>query len=111
MVPVFDVGRIIVFAKALLIGAAIWMAFKIFIIGVATVLIPIAVYKGLEMMTEQSLDLINDQMTSPQWSANLVEFTGLAAWLADTLKFQACFQLLASFVVARFMLTLIKKGS
>jgi len=111
MIPVFDVGRIITFVKGLLVVGFLAAAAKLFFIGIITILVPIAIYKGLTMMMEQTMSLISDQMTNPVWSANFVQLTDLAGWLADCMRFQACFQLLASFIVARFMLTLVKKGS
>ena len=110
MIPVFDVGRIITFIKGLFVLAFVFGAFKLFMVTIVTVLLPIAIYKGLTMMMEQTLSLISDQMQNPAWDANLVQLSGLAGWLGDCFQFQACFQLLSSFIIARFMLTLIKKG-
>jgi len=110
MIPVFDFSRIIGFAKTILLTIAVWTAFKVLIIASITVLVPFAIYKAFTLVGEKSLAFISSQMVGDAWQGTFIQLTGLAGWMGSRLQLQACFQILATFVVMRYVLSIFHKG-
>lgn len=79
-------------------------------IGLITVLVPWALYKSFNAVGEKFLAFVNVYLDGSAYQSTVVEFTDLAAWMAQRLQLQTCFQILATFVVMRFVLGFFHKG-
>ncbi|WP_035240945.1 hypothetical protein [Desulfobacter vibrioformis] len=108
--PVFDLSRIIGLIKSILITIFVWKAFKALMLGLTTVLVPWALYKSFNTVGEKVLEFVNVYFDGSAYQSTVVEFTDLAAWIAQRLQLQTCFQILSTFIVMRFVLGFLHKG-
>ena len=109
-IPVFDLSRVIGWVKTAAADVVKWLALRALILGVVGTLVPIAIYKGFMLIQEQLITYVSSQMNFGDiWNGTMVQLTGLAAWLADKLEFQACFTLLATALSFRFVLGFFKR--
>lgn len=109
MIPVFDFSRVISWVKTVLLVVFLWTAFKALVIGAIAVLIPYAIYKSWGLVAEKTMEFMSTMVAGQPWEGTFVELTGLAGWLGERLQLQACFQILASFVIMRYALSFFKK--
>ena len=109
MVPVFDFSRVIGFVKTVLIVTLVWTAFKTLVIGAIAVLVPYAIYSSWGFISEKVIEFGNSIVAGGAFEGTYIQLTGLAGWMAERLQLQACFQILASFVVMRYTLSFFKK--
>ena len=110
MIPTFDVGRVITFVKTIMIVTILWAAFKALLIGAISILVPFAIYKAFNLMAQKSYEFGNTLTTGTAWEGAYIDLVGLGAWMGERLQLQACFQILASFVVIRYTLSFFKKS-
>ena len=110
-IPVVDITRIIEWIKNAGADLVKWLAFRAFLLAIVSTVVPIAIYSGWLLIQEKLVTYTQSQMTSgDMWSGTMVELTGLGAWLADKLQFQACFSVLATAVAFKFVLGFFHKG-
>jgi len=110
MIPVFDFSKIISFAKSILLTIILWTAFKALMIALITVLVPWAIYKSYTFAGEKFIKFVSTYLSDSAYEGTFVQLTGLAAWIAERIQLQACFQILATFVVMRFVIGFFHKG-
>ena len=110
MLPVFDFSRVIGFVKSVILAIIIWTAFKALAITLVTVLVPWAIYKCYTMIGEKLMAFVSQFLAGSEFESTFVQLTGFAAWIAERLQFQACFQIMATFVVMRFVIGFFHKG-
>tara|TARA_B100000614_G_scaffold258195_1_gene279833 strand:+ start:956 stop:1288 length:333 start_codon:yes stop_codon:yes gene_type:complete len=110
MIPVFDVSRLIGFAKNILFAIFLWTAFKALLITLVTVLVPWAIYKCYTMVGEKFMAFVGTFLADSAYEGTFVQLTGMGAWIAERLQLQTCFQILATFVVMRFVIGFFHKG-
>lgn len=109
MIPVVDLTRIIEWVKNAAVDVIKWAALRVLIIGAVSTLVPLAIYKGWSVISEQILSVVADQAAVQNWSGTMVELTGLGAWIGVRLKIVECFQVLSTFLALKFTLGFIKK--
>lgn len=108
--PVFDLSRILGILKTIAITIFVWKAFKVLMIGLITVLVPWALYESVNLVGEKFVSFLSTYLDGSAYESTFVQFTGLAAWMAERLQLQACFQILSTFVVMRYVLSFFHKG-
>ncbi len=109
MIPVFDLSRVVGWVKTVLLVAFLWAAFKALVIAAITILVPFAIYKSFTLVAEKTVEFGNSLTTGTAWEGTYVELVGLAGWMGERLQLQACFQILASFIMIRYALSFFKK--
>jgi hypothetical protein len=108
--PVFDVSRVIGWVKTAAADVAKFMALRLLLIGLVSVLVPWAIYKAFLLISEQIINLMVSQAGSDgMWSGTMIQLTGLGAWLATHLRFMECFTVLATAASFAFLMRLIKR--
>lgn len=110
MIPVFDLSRLIGFTKNILVTIALWAAFKGLMIALVTILVPWAIYKSYTLISEKLMAFISAFLADSAYQGTFVQLTGMGAWIAERLQLQTCFQILATFVVMRFVIGFFHKG-
>lgn len=112
MIPVVDVTRIIGWVKTAGADVVKFLALRSLILGVVTILVPWAIVKGWVLILEQVTAFATNQFASSSgdlWSGNLIQLTGLGAWLATQLKFVECFSVMATAMSYTFILSFIRR--
>jgi hypothetical protein len=108
--PVFDVSRVIGWIKTAAADVAKFVALRLLLISIVTVLVPWAIYKAWLFIQEQMIDFMMSQTGSGGfWSGQVVEITGLGGWVATCLRFGECFTVLATAASFCFLLRIIKR--
>ena len=109
LIPTFDLSRIVGWIKSALADALKWAALRMLLIGLVGTLVPLAIYQGWLLISEQLLTWANANMMGESWSGTTVQLTGLGAWIGIRLKVVECFQVLTTFLVMRFTLGFFRK--
>lgn len=109
MIPVVDLTRIVGWVKTAGVDIIKWAALRLLLIGIVTTLVPLAIYKGWSIISEQIFDVVSANMSGDEYSGSMIQLTGLGAWLGVRLKFVECFQVLSTFLALKFTLGFIKK--
>ncbi|MCG8642292.1 MAG: hypothetical protein MI862_21380 [Desulfobacterales bacterium] len=109
MIPVVDLTRIVEWVKN--VGADIikWIALRTLLLAIVTTLVPMAIYHGWLLIQEQLFTFLQGQMSGDLWSGTIIQLTGIGAWLAEQLKFQESFMVLASALSFRFVLGFFRR--
>lgn len=107
LIPVVDLTRIIGWIKTAAADVIKWAALRLLIISVVTVLVPLAIYQGWLLISEQVMNFVMTKDGLSMWNGAFVEITGLAGWLGSCLKLVQCFQVLSTFLTLKFALNLI----
>lgn len=107
LIPVVDITRVVEWVKNAAADVIKWAALRLLIISVVTILVPLAIYQGWLLISEQLFNFISSQAGASMWGGSFVEITGLGGWLGTKLKIVECFQVLATFLSLRFALNLI----
>ena len=110
MIPVFDISRLIGLGKNILLSIFLWAAFKGLLITLVTVLVPWAIYKCYTIIGEKLMTFVGTFLADSEYQGTFVQLTGMGAWIAERLQLQVCFQILATFVVMRFVIGFFHKG-
>lgn len=108
MIPVFDVGRPIQWAKDIIINFTKWIALKLLLVTLCVTVLPVSLYVGWKLILKQIMTFVFNSAGTENHAA-MVQFTGLAAWLGDHLRFQESFLILSSALMVRFVLGFFKK--
>jgi hypothetical protein len=98
------------FTKQAVIDVAKWVALRALLIGLVTTLVPIAIYQGWSLIASQIMEYVMGLGYEDQiWSGNMIELTGLGAWLGERFQIVLCFQIISSALVYRFLLSFIRR--
>jgi len=108
-IPVVDLTRIIEWVKNAAVDVIKWAAFRLLIIGVIGTLVPLAIYKGWSIISEQILNVVSAQAGAAGLTGTVVQLTGFGAWIGERLQLVQCFQVLSTFLALKFSLGFIKK--
>ncbi len=82
---------------------------KLLLVKVVSVVVVYFIYKVLMAFSSTLVDWALSQFTSNvNLSDATVQFTGIAAWLADTLMLGQTISLLISFCVVRFLIGIVR---
>ncbi len=82
---------------------------KILLMKIVSVVVVYFIYKVLMAFSSTLVDWALKQFTSNvDLSDATVQFTGIAAWLADTLMLSQTISLLISFCVVRFIIGIVR---
>lgn len=109
LIPVVDLTRVVGWIKNAAVDVIKWAALRVLLIGLVTTLVPLAIYKGWALISEQILLSVSDSVGAAGWSGTMVELSGLGAWIGVRLQLVQCFQVLATFLSLKFVLGFIKK--
>jgi len=107
LIPVVDVTRVVEWIKNAAADAIKWAALRLLIISVVTILVPLAIYQGWLLISEQIFNFMSGQSGASMWGGAMVEITGLGGWIGARLKLVQCFQVLATFLSLKFALNLM----
>jgi len=108
--PVFDVGRIFEWTASATKTVILWGAAKILIATILITFVPIAVYKGICLVMEYVYQAANSVAgTDGIWSGQIIEYTGLGAWLATQLKLPECASLYLGALAVVFALSFLRR--
>ena len=111
MIPVFDFSRIIGFIKSITLTILVFLATKVLAVALVVTLVPLAILKGSNLIMEKGMEFVTGQLAgSDAWAGTFVQLTGLGAWVGERLQIQVCFQILATFIVMRFVIGFIHRG-
>lgn len=90
-----------------------YLALKALLLSLFTVILPVVLFKVWLKIQVWVMDFLAENISSLTGGAiaepAVVEFTGLAAWLADLLKLPQCASVLLSCAVVSFSLKFIKR--
>jgi hypothetical protein len=106
--PTFNLASILTMAKQIALVVALWTAFRAFIMGLVTLVVPVIIYKGWLTINEQLMSAIGNVDTSGL-SATTLQLTGLAAWAATQLKIPECVAILMTGVSTAIIFKMIKR--
>lgn len=109
MLPVFDVGRPIQWVKDIAINATKWIALKLLLLSLITVVLPLSIYAGWKLISKQIMQFVMSSSGDLGNMSALVQFTGLAAWLGDKFRMQECFIILSTALMYKFILSFFRK--
>lgn len=85
-----------------------WLIIRAFVLSVVMVMVPFAIFKAWTMICKTFLEAVQAQGSAAGISAVIVNFTGLAAWLAECLKLPECFAALLTGLSTAFVIRIIK---
>lgn len=108
MIPVFDVSRAVGWLKTAAADTIKFIALKALLVALVFTVLPIALYKGWLLVQEKLFAYLSANM-GDTWTGTMVPLTGLGAWIADNLRFQECFMVLASALSVRFILGFFRR--
>lgn len=108
IIPVVDLTRAIGWIKTAAIDLIKWAALRLLIISVVTTLVPLAIYAGWSLISEQIFTMVTAETSGAQWEGTMVQLTGLGAWLGIRLQLVECFQVLSTFLALRFTLSFVR---
>lgn len=109
MIPVIDLTRVLEWGFNAVIWFIKWAAIRAFTISAIIIVVPVAMYNAYFFILEKLFAYMNTLDTSDSvWSGTVIQFTGMAAWLADKLKFQQCLSVIISVLLIKFALSFIK---
>jgi hypothetical protein len=109
-VPVFDISRILGWVKTAAADVAKFVAFRLLMISIVTVLVPWAIYQAWLMISEQVITfLVSQAGDAGLWSGQMIELTGFGAWLGVRLRFAECFTVLATAASFAFIMRIVKR--
>ena len=87
-----------------------FLALRALLISLISILLPLAIYAGWLLIQEQVMGYINTISTDGDlWQGNVIELTGLGAWIAGKLRFYECFAVLSTALVYRFVLGFFRR--
>lgn len=107
MIPVFDISRAIEWIKNAAADVIKYLALKALLIALIYTLLPIALYKGWLIIQEKVLGYLSANVGGFQ--STMLQYTGIAGWLADQLRFAECFTVLISGLTARFIFSFFRR--
>ena len=84
MIPVIDVTRVIEWAITAARTVAVFIATKVLIIAVVGALVPLAILAGWKLIQAKIFTAI-DSVQPDTWQGTMVQFTGIAAYIADNI--------------------------
>lgn len=109
LLPVVDLTRIVEWIKNAAVDLVKWAALRVLLIGLITTLVPLAIYHGWALISEQVFAFAAGNMSGDAWSGTMVQLTGLGAWIGIRLQLVQCFQVLSTFLVIKFVLGFVKR--
>lgn len=109
-IPVFDIGRIFEWFGNITKTALVFMATKVAVALIIMTFVPLAIYKGLCLMMQYIASASSGLAGSGGlWSGQVIEYTGLGAWLATQLKLPECASLYLGSLVVVFALSFLRR--
>lgn len=99
------------FTTQLSAGVLRWIAMKAVLVGLFTVVLPIALIKSWMLIKEYVVSYAMSFITSLDFfeSSTVVEMTGLGGYLFTVLKIPECVSIILSASVIAFILSFIRK--
>ena len=110
VIPVIDVGRFI--SMAIKAGAwlAKWLLIRAFALSIFITVVPTVLYYGWTKIAAYVMQAVSAIAgVDGVWSGSVIAFTGLAGWIATSLKMPECASILLSCYATRFALSFIRR--
>jgi len=109
-IPVIDVGRFIAMGLEALVWAAKWLAIRLFFVTLIGTTLPVALYFAWGKISGYVMQAASSLIgTTGFWAGSVVSFTGLAGWIATTLKMPECASVLMTAYATKFALSFIRR--
>jgi len=112
VVPTFDTSRILQWVKNAGIDVIKWVAFRGFIIAVIGTLLPLALIKTWNMISQNLFEAVQGMAENGEiWNGSVVELTGLAGWLGTQLRLVEAVSIILTALAIRFVFSAVFRVS
>lgn len=92
-----------------LLAPVLLVGLKALLLKLLTVVVVYVIYKALMSYSDTLMDWGLNQITANvDLSQTTIQLTGMAAWLAETLKLGQIISLFISFCVVRFLISMVR---
>ena len=109
-IPVFDVGRIAEWILKVAKWTFLWFAVRAFFLSLFVTVIPMVIYSAWNKIQGYISGAIDGLVpTSGMWQGVMIQYSGMAAWMADRLLLPACISVLLAGLGVRFVLSFIRR--
>jgi hypothetical protein len=109
-IPVFDVSRLIEWGLKAIVAGFLWIAAKVAISLLIITFVPIAIYLAISKLAEHTFEAASAMAPSGgMWDGAMIQYTGMAAWLATLLRLPECFAVYIGALSVAFALSFLRK--
>jgi len=95
-------------AKLLTSGVAKFIALKLLLYSLFTLILPVILYNVFTKILEEYMDYISDKISSEGLSGHMIELTGFGGWIATEIQLPLCLSMFLSAIMLRFVLNMIR---
>jgi hypothetical protein len=109
-IPVFDISRLIEWGIKGIATGFLWIAAKVVLSGLILTFVPLAIYYAITKLAEHTFNAASGMApTGGMWDGAIIQYSGLAGWLATQLRMPECFALYMGAIAVSFALSFLRK--